>query len=99
MIPWDIRAAICFCRRSPNGCGLRRLTPTSSRFGGDEFVILQAPITSLDQAEELAGELLNALSGTYDLDGSKVVVSGSIGVAVAKGPTYPDQVLQNADMA
>ena len=70
-----------------------------ARFGGDEFVILQAPIKSLDQAEALATRVLNALSGTYDLNGHEVVVSASIGIAAAKSQIDPDQLLQNADMA
>jgi diguanylate cyclase (GGDEF)-like protein len=70
-----------------------------SRFGGDEFVIFQAPIKSPDQAEALATRALNALAGTYDLDGHKVVVTASIGIAVAKNRIDPDQFLRNADMA
>jgi diguanylate cyclase (GGDEF)-like protein len=70
-----------------------------ARFGGDEFVILQASITSVDQAEALATRVLNALSGTYDLNGFEVVVSGSIGIAAANSRIDPDQLLQNADMA
>ena len=70
-----------------------------SRFGGDEFVIFQAPIKSLDQAEALATRVLTALAGTYDLDGHKVVVTASIGIAVAKHRIDPDQLLRNADMA
>ncbi len=70
-----------------------------ARFGGDEFVILQAPITSLDQAEALATHVLDALGGTYDLEGHKVVVTGSIGIALATSPIDPDQFLRNADMA
>jgi diguanylate cyclase (GGDEF)-like protein/PAS domain S-box-containing protein len=70
-----------------------------ARFGGDEFVILQAPISSLDQAESLATRVLDAVGGTYDLDGHKVVVTASIGIAVAKNRIDPDQFLRNADMA
>ncbi len=70
-----------------------------ARFGGDEFVILQAPITSLDQAEALATRVLDALGGTYDLEGHKVVMTGSIGIALAASPIDPDQFLRNADMA
>jgi len=62
-------------------------------------VILQAPIKSLDEAEALATRALNALAGTYDLDGHKVVVTASMGIAVAKNPIDPDQFLRNADMA
>ena len=70
-----------------------------SRFGGDEFVILQAPIKSLEQGEALATRVLNALAGTYDLDGHKVVVTASIGIALAKSRIDPEQLLRNADIA
>ena len=70
-----------------------------ARFGGDEFVILQAPIKSPDQAEALATRVLDALSGTYDLDGHKVVVTTSIGIALAKNRIDPEQFLRNADLA
>ncbi len=70
-----------------------------SRFGGDEFVILQAPIKSLEQGEALATRVLNALAGTYDLEGHKVVVTATIGIAVAKSRIDPEQLLRNADIA
>ena len=70
-----------------------------SRFGGDEFVILQAPIRSIEQGEALATRVLNALGGTYDLDGHKVVVTTSIGIALAKSRIDPEQLLRNADIA
>jgi diguanylate cyclase (GGDEF)-like protein len=70
-----------------------------SRFGGDEFVVLQAPIKSLEESEALATRILEVLSGTYDLDGHKVEVTASIGIAVAKNRIDPDQFLRNADLA
>jgi diguanylate cyclase (GGDEF)-like protein len=70
-----------------------------SRFGGDEFVILQAPVKSPDECEALADRVIDVLSGTYDLDGHKVVVTASIGIAVAKRPIDPEQFLRNADIA
>jgi diguanylate cyclase (GGDEF)-like protein len=70
-----------------------------SRFGGDEFVILQAPIKSLGECEALASRVLEVLGGTYDLDGHKVVVTASIGIAVAKNHIDPEQFLRNADIA
>jgi diguanylate cyclase (GGDEF)-like protein len=70
-----------------------------ARFGGDEFVILQAAITSADQAETLANRVQDALAGSYDLDGHKVVITASIGIASAIEPIDPDQFLRNADMA
>jgi diguanylate cyclase (GGDEF)-like protein len=70
-----------------------------SRFGGDEFVILQAPMKSIEQGEALAARVLDALSGTYELDGHKVVVTTSIGIALAKSRIDPEQLLRNADIA
>ena len=70
-----------------------------ARFGGDEFVVLQAPIKSLEEAESLATRILNVLGGTYDLDGHKVAVTASIGIAVANHRIDPDQFLRNADLA
>jgi diguanylate cyclase (GGDEF)-like protein len=70
-----------------------------ARFGGDEFVVLQAPITSLDQAESLAKRILTGLGGTYDLDGHKVVATASIGIAISENKIDPDQFLRNADLA
>ncbi|HUO00598.1 MAG TPA: EAL domain-containing protein [Bradyrhizobium sp.] len=70
-----------------------------ARFGGDEFVILQAPITSRDQSERLAAAILSTVAGTYDLDGHKVLVTASIGIAMADGQIDTDQFLRNADMA
>ncbi len=70
-----------------------------ARFGGDEFVILQASITSSAQAEALATCVQGALAGSYDLDGHKVVVTASIGIAAATDRIDPDQLLRNADMA
>jgi len=70
-----------------------------SRFGGDEFVVLQTPIKSQDEAEALATRILNVLGGTYDLDGHKVAVTASIGIAVANDRIDPDRFLRNADLA
>ena len=70
-----------------------------ARFGGDEFVVLQASITSIDHGEALAQRVLNAVGGIYDLDGHKVAITASIGIAVAKSRIDTDQFLRNADMA
>ncbi len=70
-----------------------------SRFGGDEFVILQAPIKSIEEGEALAARVIDTVGGTYDLDGHKVVVTASIGIALAKSKMDPEQILRNADIA
>jgi len=77
-----------------------RETDVIARFGGDEFVVLQYPVTSLDQASVLAQRMLEGLKGTYEIDGHEVAVSASIGLAIASATdTDADQLLKNSDMA
>ena len=79
---------------------LVRKTDVISRFGGDEFVVLQSPIESSEEAAELAKRILSALGRSYDIDGHDVVISASIGIALSPmDGTEVDQVLRNADMA
>jgi hypothetical protein len=61
---WDILTAICFCKPWPAGCRVPLETPMSLHgSGGDEFVILQAAITSADQAETLASRVRRRRAG------------------------------------
>lgn len=75
---------------------------TVARFGGDEFAILQitAGGAQRETADRLAKDILNAVNGPYLIDGNEVVVTTSIGIAIAPedGET-PDQILKNADLA
>ena len=71
-----------------------------ARFGGDEFVVLQHPVTSLDQASALAKRMVEGLKGNYEIDGYEVAVSASIGIAIADAKAVDaDQLLRNSDMA
>jgi diguanylate cyclase (GGDEF)-like protein len=71
-----------------------------ARFGGDEFVVLQHPVTSLDQASALAKRMVEGLKGNYEIDGHEVAVSASIGIAIADAKAIDaDQLLRNSDMA
>ncbi|MGP0090126.1 MAG: EAL domain-containing protein [Xanthobacteraceae bacterium] len=78
-----------------------RDTDTVARFGGDEFAILQT--TDSNQKESaiiLANRLLENISAPYDLDGHKVIVGTSIGIAMAPDHgTRADELLRNADLA
>ena len=77
-----------------------RKTDMIVRFGGDEFVVLQSPLNSLDEASTLARRMLTALASTYEIDGHQVVISGTIGIAFSpRDGTDPDQILRHADMA
>jgi diguanylate cyclase (GGDEF)-like protein len=80
--------------------GLVRATDTIARMGGDEFVVLQAPIADPTEASALAQAIIELMSMPYDLDGHQAIVGASIGIAVSPGDgSSCDHLLRNADLA
>jgi diguanylate cyclase (GGDEF)-like protein len=80
--------------------GLVRETDTIARTGGDEFVIVQAPIADPSEATSLAQQIIEWMSEPYDIDGHRAIVGASIGIAVSPGDGLtPDRLLRNADLA
>ena len=72
---------------------------TTARIGGDEFAILQ-PLGQPSAAMALAQRLLHAVQQPFDIDGQRVMVGVSIGIAVyPTGRETPDQLLRSADTA
>jgi diguanylate cyclase (GGDEF)-like protein len=69
---------------------------TIARVGGDEFVVLaQSP-----HVTELAKRILEGLGAPYDVGGNPVVMTASIGIAVAPSDGASiDRILGNADLA
>ena len=68
--------------------------------GGDEFVVLQAPIADPTEASALAQAIIELMSMPYDLNGHQAVVGASIGIAVSPGDgSSCDNLLRNADLA
>lgn len=69
------------------------------RLGGDEFqIILGAP--AREDLAQLAHEVISALSQPYFIDGNRVVIGASIGIAMAPdhGQTSAE-LIRNADLA
>jgi diguanylate cyclase (GGDEF)-like protein len=80
--------------------GLVRETDTIARMGGDEFVIVQAPVADPTDATALAQRIIRLMSEPYDIDGDQAVIGASIGIAVGPGDGMsPDKLLRNADLA
>jgi diguanylate cyclase (GGDEF)-like protein len=80
--------------------GVIRETDTIARMGGDEFVIVQAPIADPAEATSLAQRVIKLMSEPYDIDGDQAVIGASIGIAVAPGDGLSvDKLLRNADLA
>jgi len=80
--------------------GLVRETDTIARTGGDEFVIVQAPIADPAEATSLAERIIASMSEPFEIDGHQLVIGASIGIAVGPGDGLrPVRLLRNADLA
>jgi diguanylate cyclase (GGDEF)-like protein len=77
-----------------------RQTDMVARIGGDEFALIQVGVEEAGQAQALCRRLLAALVEPFDLDGQEVIITASIGVALAPGDAEePGRLLQHADVA
>ncbi len=63
--------------------GIVRDTDLVARFGGDEFVVLQASVRGVEGATAMAKRIVEELSTTYDIEGHRVVIGASVGIALA----------------
>ena len=79
---------------------MMRAEDTIARLGGDEFVILQTGLLHEDEAKMLALRIIRNLSLAYDIAGSDVYVSVSVGIAIAPGQGVElERLLACADAA
>jgi diguanylate cyclase (GGDEF)-like protein len=79
---------------------LIRETDMIARLGGDEFAILQTGVEKPEAAGSFAQRVITAINQPYDLDGHQVVVSTSVGLALAPNDgASTELLLRNADMA
>lgn len=77
-----------------------RDTDILARLGGDEFVILQIAGDQPVGATALARRIIETIGSPFDLDGHRVDIGTSIGIAVAPDDgTEADHLLKSADMA
>lgn len=71
-----------------------------ARLGGDEFALLRPGAVSLQEAETLAGRIVDLIGRTYALEGHMLNVGASVGVALSSDHRLSGDVLmKNADLA
>ncbi|WP_277024343.1 putative bifunctional diguanylate cyclase/phosphodiesterase [Aurantimonas coralicida] len=70
-----------------------------ARVGGDEFVIVQEGIQTVEAAEALAKRLVDLVGRTYVLRGHTVNIGVSIGVMLSDGESDPDTLMRSGDLA
>jgi diguanylate cyclase (GGDEF)-like protein/PAS domain S-box-containing protein len=76
-----------------------RDTETVARLGGDEFALVLA-IEQPSDASGLADRLIHAICQPYDIEGHKVTIGTSVGIAlVPDDGEDADTLMKNADMA
>jgi diguanylate cyclase (GGDEF)-like protein len=80
--------------------GLLRAGDTIARLGGDEFVILLEEIKDERVPRLIAGRVLEALKGPFDVEGEQVFTSGSIGIVLSiQRYSCPADVMRDGDLA
>lgn len=72
---------------------------TVARLGGDEFSIIMRNMRTREDAADLAQRVIEAVRAPYDLDGHRVIVETSAGIAVCPDDsTDGEQLFKQADV-
>lgn len=80
--------------------GRTRRSDVVARLGGDEFAIIRWGEVSPEDAEELATRIIRSFEDPCEVDGIRVRVGTSVGIAMApKDGHSGEQLLKNADIA
>ncbi len=70
------------------------------RLGGDEFQVILAGKIERDKLAHLAERIIEQLSQPYSIEGSRVMIGASVGIAVAPDDGVTSEALiRNADLA
>ncbi len=78
----------------------RDASPTISRFGGDEFLVVLNEINVSEDAGRVAGRILEVLCRPFAVKGHELVVGASIGIAIHPSDgTDVETLLSSADAA
>jgi diguanylate cyclase (GGDEF)-like protein/PAS domain S-box-containing protein len=72
---------------------------TVARLGGDEFTVLLDEVSSPEAASIVAERILGALEAPFELQGHRLFISASIGIAVSEPGSTPAEMMRNADLA
>jgi diguanylate cyclase (GGDEF)-like protein/PAS domain S-box-containing protein len=76
-----------------------RADDTVARAGGDEFLVLTEEAEVIDDVLGLAERVAGALAEPIEIDGHRLHVTASIGVAVTSAASDPETLVRDADLA
>lgn len=77
-----------------------RQADTVARLGGDEFVLVLPELKDVEDIEVLVGKVVAAVAQPYDINGTEMSITASVGVSIY--PTHGDTaavLMKRADMA
>jgi diguanylate cyclase (GGDEF)-like protein/PAS domain S-box-containing protein len=94
----DVAGRLCASIRSSSRRGGSGESVVA-RMGGDEFAIFLGNIQFESEASTIAGRILERLGEPFHLDGRRMFVSASIGIALSSTGNKPEELLNNADIA
>ena len=70
------------------------------RLGGDEFKVIVPGRVARDKLAHVAHQIIESLSQPYSIDGARVVIGASIGIALAPDDGVTSEaIIRNADLA
>jgi diguanylate cyclase (GGDEF)-like protein len=70
-----------------------------ARFGGDEFAVLPAEGSTVDEALAMTRRIISALELPFRILGTDVIVGCSAGISAGRGDQAIDEIMRNADVA
>lgn len=77
-----------------------RESDTVCRMGGDEFTVILSEITRLEDAGQVAADLIESLTKRFDVEGHEIYVGASIGIALCPLDGQDEETLvKKADAA
>jgi diguanylate cyclase (GGDEF)-like protein/PAS domain S-box-containing protein len=76
-----------------------RTEDTAARLGGDEFAILLDGVWQVEEALAVGERALQAARTPFYIEGNKISVGASIGIAIASGSNAMGDLLREADVA
>jgi len=72
---------------------------TIARFSGDEFVVLVEDVEGVEEVTKIANRMLENLEPPFQVGGTAIYISASIGVTIVRSGHTRDEILAAADRA
>jgi len=73
---------------------------TVARVGGDEFTVIERKLADPHDAASLATRMIEALSQPFEIDGHRIIIGASVGIAIApRDGSTADELVRSADLA